>query len=158
MNVQGIVAAVAAGSLALGLTACGSSQSTAPQKPKTVTVTKKINAPIDGAELILTGLDAPEGDKFEAGVTPCLADNSLVATADRVVLRDASGETIAFADLGSGTLGQGSEPISSPCEFPVVFEDVPLGEKFYEIQVGDNPPVTLPEDELTNEVARINIE
>lgn len=142
--------------LPLVLAGCGSTnQVAAPTpaaKPATTTIDKDVYTKIDVSDLI---------DQMFAGVelvslqSSCKADLGVVKAGDQVVIRAADGATtLAVGSLGVGVYGQdggGLDPMKDvPCIFSFSIEEVPLGEKFYEIQIGEAPPITMAQDDLTS--------
>ncbi|WP_374974655.1 hypothetical protein ACEYYH_12170 [Microbacterium trichothecenolyticum] len=63
----------------------------------------------------------------------------------QVAVLDPEGTIVAIGELGEGKPGTGND-----CTFPFVVPDVPLGEKFYSIDVGNEfrGIHTIPEDKL----------
>lgn len=69
------------------------------------------------------------------------------------MVQDANGSTVALGTLGPASFGGGEEdgqtPIKDiPCIYTVSIDAVPLGDKFYSIQVGSTAPVSMTQEEL----------
>lgn len=60
----------------------------------------------------------------------------------QVVVRDASGTSLAFGELGTGSVASPSE-----CDFNFVVKDIPSGDKLYTIEVGSRGEINFTEDE-----------
>jgi hypothetical protein len=69
-----------------------------------------------------------------------------VHKAAQVAVLDPEGTIVAIGELGKGKYGSGG----SVCSFPFTISDVPLGKKFYSLDVGNEfrGIHTIPEDEL----------
>lgn len=132
-------------------------------QPKTATVHKAVYAAVDPASLF--------GGKGVrplpvAGRSSCYAIGGLIKKGYQVIVRDDSGATLALGVVGPGVLSD--EKVSgqiypwqtgkTPCVFKVTIGDVPIGHKFYDVQVGAVQPITVSEAELRDPGRRITFD
>lgn len=114
--------------------------------PDSFEATLEFWAPIDLADLIKIGMKHKKGEDYEAGKTPCKDFDQSIDEGTEVLVLDASGDIIGVGRSEGGVLGAGV-PAEAPCIFPVTIPDIPVGEKFYTVEVGGSS-VTLSEDEM----------
>lgn len=150
------------GLVSLALTACGATEKeaapAASSEPATALVNKDLFTRIDTDDLVVQMMAGTDMVPYE---TVCKAAGGEVEEGDQVVIRDAGGETLAIGSTDAGAYGEddgGTMPMRDvPCIFTISIEDVPLGEKFYEIQVGDSTAITVTQAELTDPDTSIEI-
>ncbi|TFB59630.1 hypothetical protein [Cryobacterium sp. Sr3] len=80
----------------------------------------------------------------------CVDRESEVGPTMQVIITNATGDTVGATSLKEGIVIDYGSLLA--CQFAWSADNVPVGEKFYEVTVGDVGSVTIPEDEISETV------
>ena len=108
------------------------------------------------AKISVTGDITVKASSVEAGGEPCTARRpSEASLSTPVVVRDSSGKTVGLGSLGAAVYATDPNgptspkgPLSADCVFPFSVPDVPAGDSFYSIEVGNNGQVNFSQQDV----------